>query len=277
MNGFKSGQANREANGFKPATWKRLLALLLAVPLLLTAVDSEAAQIRFEPSSAAISAVPGDVVAVPLIATLTGGLTPNAFANFSLAQVGGNLNRAWINGQVYFSLNPMFLTRQAMLQVRVPDHVPSGLYTAIFNVVGVKSNEYIAPTSFVLNLQVGPLFSCTQPPEFSSITSTEEAIHARNHKQVAITLAGTLTTPEGCGIERAWYQLTDEYGELDQTGDLEIAADGAFQVDVPMVASCKGDDKDGRLYTVTFMAESEAGVGESAETRVVVMHDNRKQ
>ena len=39
----------------------------------------------------------------------------------------------------------------------------------------------------------------------------------------------------------------------------------------------KGNDKDGRLYTVKFEAENEAGLGESVETNIVVMHDNGKK
>ncbi len=47
------------------------------------------------------------------------------------------------------------------------------------------------------------------------------------------------------------------------TVPLEINDDGTFSVAVPMLASRKGKDKDGRLYSVKFMAENEAGVGES--------------
>ena len=44
-----------------------------------------------------------------------------------------------------------------------------------------------------------------------------------------------------------------------------------------MVASRKGSDKDGRLYTLEFMASNEAGVSQSNETKIVVSHDSREE
>ena len=99
----------------------------------------------------------------------------------------------------------------------------------------------------------------------------------RNNKQVHVELSGSVSVPEGCSIDRPRYQLTDEYGELDKVETLQLGADGNFTVAIPMVASRKGNDKDGRLYTVKFEAENEAGVGESVETNIVVMHDNGKK
>ena len=59
--------------------------------------------------------------------------------------------------------------------------------------------------------------------------------------------------------------------------NLDIDGNWTFSVAVPMVASRKGEDKDGRLYTVKFFAENDAGIGESPETSVVVLHDNGKK
>ena len=61
------------------------------------------------------------------------------------------------------------------------------------------------------------------------------------------------------------------------TEALVINDDGTFSVAIPMVASRKEKDEDGRLYTVKFFAENEAGVGESPETTIVVLHDNHKK
>ena len=85
---------------------------------------------------------------------------------------------------------------------------------------------------------------------------------------------------DGCEIVSAQYQLTDEYGELDNIEVLEVlqvGEGGSFAVTVPMVASRKGDDKDGRLYTVKLVAENGAGVGDSVVTNIVVKHDNSKK
>ncbi len=123
---------------------------------------------------------------------------------------------------------------------------------------------------------MGTLF-CNQVPFFSDISSAEETINARKHKEVTIDLSGVVSASDGCDIFNAWYQLTDEYGKLDQTEALVINDDGTFSVAIPMVASRKEKDEDGRLYTVKFFAENEAGVGESPETSIVVLHDNHKK
>jgi hypothetical protein len=115
---------------------------------------------------------------------------------------------------------------------------------------------------------------------FSNIEASQESINIRNNKKVHIELSGFVTVHDGCEIDSFQYQLTDEYDELDKIEALEVlqvGEGGSFAVTVPMVASRKGDDKDGRLYTVKFVAENWAGVGESVETYIVVKHDNRKK
>jgi hypothetical protein len=170
------------------------------------------------------------------------------------------------------------MNRQVLFQLNVPANAKGGNYNRVFRTLWVRSNEQIAPADLVINVEVTETLACSQVPLFSDISSAEETINARKHKEVAIELSGAVSAPEGCDIFSVWYQLTDEYGELDQNDvPLEIKDDGTFSVAVPMVASRKGKDKDGRLYSVKFMAENEAGVGESPVTSVVVLHDKRKK
>jgi hypothetical protein len=253
------------------------LLALFALFFLFNVAEVKAAQITFAPNGATISATPGETVSVPVVVTLSGTSLPNAYASFSLAQTGGNLSRSWINGQAYLSLNSWYKTRQTVLRINVPAEAAGGLYRGVFGTAWLRSNEEVAPASFEINLEVSSSASCNQPSVFSDIVSSEETIETRNNKQVAIELSGSVTIAEGCSIDNAWYQLTDEYGELDQTETVTVDSDGAFTVSVPMVASRKGNDKDGRLYSVVFFAESDAGVFESPETRVVVLHDNGKK
>ena len=256
---------------------RRLKSLAAVFALLLLFNTAEAAQITFEPNGMTVSAAPGETITVPVTVTLSETSLQNAYASFSLALTGGDISRAWVNGQAYLSLNSWYKTRQAMLRINVPETAANGLYTGIFSTMWLRTNDQIEPGTLVVNLEVGSSASCNQPPEFSNIVSSHDAIETRNNKLVAIDLSGSVTAAPGCTIDSAWYQLIDEYGELDQTGSLDVNPDGTFAVSVPMVASRKGNDKDGRLYTVTFMAESAAGVAESPEPRVVVMHDNGKK
>ena len=161
--------------------------------------------------------------------------------------------------------------------MKVPADAKGGKYKGVFRTVWLRSNEQVDPADLVINVEVSETVSCNQVPLFSDISSTEDIINVRNNKEVTIGLSGSVASPDGCDIVNAWFELTDEYGELDRTEVLEIDDVGAFSVAVPMVASRQGNDKDGRLYTVKFFADNESGVGESPETNVVVLHDNRKK
>ena len=278
MKAFKRHQAVNRADKGKRRSWHKCLFLLLVLPLWMPATNLEAAQITFSPNGLTVNVAPGEAVSVPFSATLSDTDTSNSYANFGLAHIKGNLDHSWVKSRVYFSLNSWYKTRQAILRISAPADAKRGAYTGVFGTVWLRSNETIDPAEFVINVEIGEHLSCNQLPIFSDITSSEEIINARNNKVVAIDLVGSISVPEGCEIENAWYQLTDEYGELDQQEQaITLNSDGSFSVAIPMVASRKGNDKDGRLYIVRFMAENEAGVSESSETSIIVTHDNRKK
>ena len=277
MKAFKRHQAVNSADKGKRRPWQKYLFLLLVLPLCMSATNLEAAQITFSPNGLTVNVAPGEAISVPFSATLSGTAGSNSYANFGLIHIKGTLDRSWVKSRVYFSLNSWYKTRQAILHISAPADAKNGVYTGVFGTVWLRSNETIVPAEFVINVEIGELLSCSQLPIFSDITSSEEAINARNNKEVAIDLAGSISVPEGCEIENARYQLTDEYGELDQEQAIALNNDGSFSVAIPMVASRKGNDKDGRLYTVRFMAENEAGVSESGETSITVTHDNSKK
>jgi hypothetical protein len=182
-----------------------------------------------------------------------------------------------MKGRIPVSLNSTAKTRQVPFQISVPAEARGGRYKSVFRTEGLRSSEQVTAADLLINVEVSEPFACNQVPLFSDISSSEETINVRKHKKVTIDLSGIVSVQDGCDIVNAWYQLTDEYGELDRTEPLVINDDGTFSVAVPMVASRKGKDKDGRLYSVKFMAENEAGVGESPETSVVVLHDKRKK
>lgn len=271
-------QASKKNPDSCQALWTMSLLLLLVLPLFLMATEAGAAKISFEPNELNATVAPGEVVTVPVAVTLDDTTAPNSYASFSLSRVDGTLDPKWINGQLYVSLNSWYKTRQVPFLVKVPADAKGGKYKSVFRTVWLRSNEQVDPVDLVINVEVGETFACNQKPFFEDISSAEETINARNNKEVAIDLSGSVSSPDGCDIDGAWFELTDEYGELDQKKvDLEINDDGNFSVAVPMVASRKGEDKDGRLYTVKFFAENGAGVGESPVTSVVVLHDNGKK
>lgn len=257
--------------------WQLFVLVLLAFSLLFYAAEVQAAKISFEPGSLEVAVAPGEMVSVPVSVSLSDTALPNSYASFGLAYVGGSLDRSWLNNQVYISLNSWYKTRQAILRLRIPENAQGGQYKGTLKTVWLRSNESVEPVELEINVEVDSFVGCSQAPLFSDIVSSQDSISARNHKDVVIELSGSVTAPEGCDIENGQYVVVDEYGELDLTENLTIDEDGSFSASVPLVASRKGNDKDGRLYTVKFVAENEAGIGESAETSIVVMHDNGKK
>jgi hypothetical protein len=277
MKSIQAGHNDNRAKNLCEGIWQVFVLSLLAFSLLCFATEIQAAHITFAPNGLTVNVAPGETVAVPITVSLENTSLPNSYASFGLAHVGGSLDRNWINSQIYLSLSSWYKTRQAVLQVRVPAEAQGGIYTGVLKTVWLRSNENVAPAEFEINVDVDNFVSCSQVPLFSNIASSQESITMRNNKQVHIELSGSVSVLDGCEVENAQYQLIDEYGELDKVEDLQIGDDGRFTVAVPMVASRKGNDKDGRLYVVKFAAENEAGIGESVETNIVVKHDNSKK
>jgi hypothetical protein len=277
MKSILIGRNDNGVKGLSDSLWQVLVLSLLVLSLLCFSTESHSAQISFAQNGLTVNVAPGETVAVPITVSLENASLSNSYARFGLAYVGGSLDRSWINNRIYISLSSPYKTRQAVLQVMVPADAIGGIYTGVLKTVWLRSNENVAPAEFEINVDVDSFVSCSQVPLFSDIVSSQESINMRNNKPIQIELSGSVAVSEGCEIYNSQYQLTDEYGELDKVDGLQLDADGRFTVAVPMVASRKGNDKDGRLYTVKFVAENEAGVGESVETNIVVMHDNGKK
>ena len=273
-------QASMKKPDTSRAFWKMSLLLLLLLPLSLMATEAGAAKISFEPNELTATVAPGEVVTVPVTVSLTGTTAPSSYAIVNISSVEGEtLESEWINNQFDLYLDSTDNTTQVAFQVKVPAVAKVGNYKSMCRAVVRMTNEIdVPPADLVINIEVSEPFACNQAPEFKDISSAEETINVRNNKEVAIGLSGTVSSPAGCDISEAWYQLTDEYGELDQEKvDLGINHNGTFSVAIPMVASRKGGDEDGRLYTVKFFAKNEAGIGESLETTIVVLHDDYKK
>ena len=267
------------------AFWKMSLLLLLLLPLSLMATEAGAAKISFEPNELTATVAPGEVVTVPVTVSLTGTTAPSSYAIVNISSVEGEtLESEWINNQFDLYLDSTDNTTQVAFQVKVPAVAKVGNYKSMFKAVVRMTNEtnedVPPPADLVINIEVSEPFACNLAPEFKEISSAEETINVRNNKEVAIDLSGSVSSPDGCGTVNAWFELTDEYGEMTSTEPEPLALndDGAFTVTIPMVASRKGDDEDGRLYTIKFFAENEVGVNiDIPEISVVVVHDNDKK
>jgi hypothetical protein len=112
----------------------------------------------------------------------------------------------------------------------------------------------------------------TTPPSLT-ISATPDTLRPINGKMVPVTIAGTITE-EGSGVEpsAATYVVIDEYQLVQPQGGFTPGA-SSYDFKIQLQASRKGNDKDGRLYTITVSIKDKAGNTGSAATHVVVRHN----
>lgn len=247
--------------------------LIFSTPL---AGVAQAATISFSPSNIAVTAAPGEEVAIPLDIALSDTSRNDAYASFRILQTFGNLNRTWVSGVDNVLLNATQPVSKNTLRVKVPAGTPKGEFYSKFRTVWLKSNEAVAPIELTLNLNVEDKPLC-EKPTVHSVSAAQSIIKAKNNQTYAINFTGQIDTTDGCPIERAWYNLSDEYAEYEKDeAPVSVNPDGSFSASVKVLASRNGEDKDGRTYTVVFGAENAAGENEGDATSIVIAHDNRK-
>jgi hypothetical protein len=120
------------------------------------------------------------------------------------------------------------------------------------------------PHSFMVNVDL------TTPVVTASASPT--TLWPPNHKLVGVTVTGTVTDASGGVPGMVHYQVLDEYGRVQPSGNAPVVG-GNYSFGVNLQASRTGQDKDGRLYTIVVTAVDEAGNTGSARTFVVVPHD----
>ncbi len=95
-----------------------------------------------------------------------------------------------------------------------------------------------------------------------------------NGRTIPVSLSGKITA-SGCSLNptSARYVVQDEYGQVQPQGSIAIGNDGTFSFNVQLLASRRGDDRNGRKYTITISAQTPAGAIGSATTVVTVPHN----
>ncbi|PLY12627.1 MAG: hypothetical protein C0624_00520 [Desulfuromonas sp.] len=283
---MKRLQNNSQPSRILALSGKFALTTLCALVLFSTSLTgvAEAAKIVFTPSNISATAAPGEEINVPINVVLKETRRPDAFVDFTIIQTVGNLSSSWISElPSTISLSTLSSVSNKTFKINVPSSASKGLFSTKFRAIPTSKNEFVLPVDFAVNLTVEETPSC-QPPTFTGIAATQTTVNIKNNKPYSVEFTGIVTPQEGCPLDDAWYTLTDEYGEMDLDGKLDADAklevneeDGTFTATVTILASRDGKDKDGRLYTVVFTAENEAGKGESGTTSLVVAHDNGKK
>lgn len=250
-------------------------AIILTVLAGIPAV-ANSARLTFEPGSIGFAVTPGEETNASVSVALADFSSTQPYASFNLDLVDGSMNRGWIATDGMITLRGVDAAQDISFAVTVPADTPGGTYTGILRPTGIHSSERITADTISLNIEVIPKTACNRPPTISDVSADETMVRSRNKKPLTFSFSGTVESPDGCVTEKVWYELVDEYGEEDDRQGFELDDQGRFKVAIPVIASRKGNDRDGRLYTVTFVAENEAGIGYGGQKKIVISHDNRK-
>jgi hypothetical protein len=104
-------------------------------------------------------------------------------------------------------------------------------------------------------------------PTITGLNTSSAILWPPNHKMVNVAISGSVVDA-GSGIASAIITVTDEYGIFNRT----VSGFGSV---VALEAWRKGDDMDGRVYTITVVVTDDAGNQSMGTTTVVVPHDMR--
>ncbi len=106
------------------------------------------------------------------------------------------------------------------------------------------------------------------------VSASPSSLWPPNGKMAEITVSGSIILQDNCTLPGTSYSIVDEYGELSTNDPIEIGlTSGTFNFQVYLEASRRGDDLDGRLYTIKIETQD----GGVATVPVIVPHDQRKK
>jgi hypothetical protein len=110
------------------------------------------------------------------------------------------------------------------------------------------------------------VFDLVSPPEDTTppvltVSASPTTLRPPNGQLVPVMVSGTITDePDGSGVSSAAYTVTDEYGQIQPNGTVTPdEADGSYAFTVELQASRRGNDQNGRHYTIKVSATDNAG------------------
>ncbi len=111
-------------------------------------------------------------------------------------------------------------------------------------------------------------------PPVVNVLANPSSLWPPNGKMVPVTVSGTITDSlSGVNPSTAAFVVVDEYGGIQPSGPVSLGPGGGYSFTVSLQASRKGNDQNGRQYTITVSADDFAGNLGSAVTTVIVPHD----
>jgi hypothetical protein len=123
-------------------------------------------------------------------------------------------------------------------------------------------------------IRVVSIGNVLQTPPDVMCSATPDILWPPDGKSVQVTLSGTVTAGTAPIVPGAVdYSVMDEYGLVQPSGNISFDPGGTFSVGVPLIASRKGNDPDGRRYTIVVTARDQIGNAGSCSITVIVPHD----
>jgi len=144
------------------------------------------------------------------------------------------------------------------MTIDVPD---SGSFTSA---LGINTSGQIvgAYTDFDLGRTHGYLATpaaVDKIPPIITVTASPATLSPPNGRLVPVTVSGTITDgTNGFGVQASTCQVIDEYGQIQPSGSVPLV-NGGYSFTVTLQASRRGNDQDGRHYTIAVSARDNAG------------------
>jgi hypothetical protein len=128
---------------------------------------------------------------------------------------------------------------------------------------------------------VSVLLNNSQPPDTTppviTLSTTPKILWPPNGRLAPVTLSGAITdTGSGVNTSTAEYAVQDEYGEVQPFGKIALDSAGNYLFTILLRAGRRGNDLNGRQYTIRVSAKDNAGNRGVRWTRVTVPHDQSR-
>lgn len=252
---------------------KRFLLLSLVVMLFGFTGQSQAAKVSYSPVDLNMEAAPGEKVSVPVTVGAE-GLQSYLVMEVGGQGTGGNLPPEWVTNQTVV-LSGMNLNSKAIIEISVPAGTTPGDYsTRLSPQIKYGPEDVELGNGIGVNLKVAATSACTAPL-IEDLTVGPPSLFLPSGKDVLLKVSGLVKTDTGCGQVNVKCDFDDEYGELSLHDDsVALDENGRFELNIPVVASRRGEDKDGRLYSGIITATNDGGTG-SGSFSAKVEHDMR--
>lgn len=230
--------------------------------------------LSYAPESTSITVGAGTEAIAPMSVTLLDAFSGTYYLWFTNS-VTGTLPSDWVVPSPSTAFISVWSpTKSTTLAIKVPEDAAPGKYSGYIYSKAMKSHSFADPGRGMY-MEVTVPAKCTGVPEFEITSFGPETIWPPNRNTETVSVSGKVIVPDGCTLIELGYSVDDEYGTYTSTGAL-TSYGGSFNLYIPVEAWRKGQDRDGRHYTITIYAEDEAGIGNSDLLEAVVPHDQRE-